>query len=589
MAETDNLNVRVNALVNLASFSAAEKAVGSFTDNIMGMAKMIGGVIAAGSVAMAIQRTADKFNDLGDVVSRVGNTTVEDLDRLGYVADLTGSDAATATASFENLSQTIGEAAQGIGRGAVVFQKLGLSAKDAQGNVKTTTQVLDEVKEKIKDLSQAEQSAYIQRLGLDRTMIGMLTSDTTGIVDQYNKRTEALGINVDEAAELGAKYNDAIKVTKRGFDDIITAFVLRVLPSITTAIERVSKLIDVNAGLIKSYVEPIAAAVSIGADLVTGFITGIGKLFKVLGKWPVYIGAVTIAWKLLNAVFKASPIGRIITLVMGLVTAIGLLIDDYETWKEGGKSFFDWGPAQKWFDHMSQIFDSLKTIVGNFFSADWWRAKWQTISKEWDIFCERLKAFFKESWDNVVNQSNEKIGEVIGCIASLPTKAAKAWDDFKTSSSQKAQEVYDGITSVFSGLGTWFSNIWTEIGNGAMKSLTDIGKAFTKWWNDLLNSIKEFGHKAAEKVEKATKGALDTVVGWAKSLTPFSSDDKKKETTASSLPPSTTNNNQRSSTVYNNNAKVTQTITVASTKEAKEVANGTNLRFAQPGGVTGGN
>lgn len=122
-----------------------------------------------------------------------------------------------------------------------------------------------------------------------------------------------------------------------------------------------------------------------------------------------------------------------------------------------------------------------------------------------------------------------------------------------------------------------------------MKSLTDIGKAFTKWWNDLLNSIKEFGHKAAEKVEKATKGALDTVVGWAKSLNPFGSDDKKKETTASSLPPSTTNNNQRSSTVYNNNAKVTQTITVASTKEAKEVANGTNLKFAQPGGVTGGN
>lgn len=589
MAETDNLNVRVNALVNMASFSAAEKAVGSFTDNIMGMAKMIGGVIAAGSVAMAIQRTADKFNDLGDVVSRVGNTTVEDLDRLGYVADLTGSDAMTATASFENLSQMIGEAAQGIGRGAVVFQKLGLSAKDAQGNVKTTTQVLDEVKEKIKDLSKSEQSAYIQRLGLDRTLIGMLTSDTTEIVDQYNKRSKALGINVDEAAELGAKYNDALKITKRGFEDVITAFVLRVLPAITNAIEHVSKLIDDNADLIKSYVEPIATAVRIGADLVTGFITGAGKLFKVLGKWPIYIGAIGLAWKGLNMLFKASPIGRIITLVMSLITVIGLLYDDYETWKEGGKSFFDWGPAQKWFDHMSQIFDSLKTIVGNFFSAEWWRAKWQTISKEWDIFCERLKAFFKESWDNVVNQSNEKIGEVIGCIASLPTKTAKAWDEFKASCTQKAQEVYDGITSVFSGLGTWFSNIWTEIGNGAMKALTDIGKAFTKWWNDLLNSVKEFGKKAADKAEKAVKGVWNKGIDKLKGLFSWGDDDEKDDKTASSLPPSTTNNNQRSSTVYNNNAKVTQTITVASTKEAKEVANGTNLKFAQPGGVTGGN
>lgn len=568
MAETDNLNVRVNALVNLASFSAAEKAVGSFTDNVMGMAKMIGGVIAAGSVAMAIQRTADKFNDLGDVVSRVGNTTVEDLDRLGYVADLTGSDAATATASFENLSQTIGEAAQGIGRGAMVFQKLGLSAKDAQGNVKTTTQVLDEVKEKIKDLSKSEQSAYIQRLGLDKTLIGMLTSDTTEIVDQYNKRTEALGINVDEAAELGAKYNDAIKITKRGFDDIITAFVLRVLPSITTAIERVSKLIDVNAGLIKSYVEPIAAAVSIGADLVTGFITGIGKLFKVLGKWPVYIGAVTIAWKLLNAVFKASPIGRIITLVMGLVTAIGLLIDDYETWKEGGKSFFDWSAAQVWFDNMSRIFDSLKTIVGNFFSADWWKSKTETISNEMSLLGERIQSFLSDSWNNAI------------------TEASNKWDELKNTVSQKAQGVYDGIVSTFVGLSTWFGDLWKSIGDGAMTALTDIGKAFTKWWNDLINSVKDFGKEAAEKAGNMVTDAWDTSVNAVKGL--FSWGSKKEDDKAvSSLPTTTTNNNQRSNTVYNNNAQVNQTINVNSAKEAKDVASGTNRIYTQMGGATG--
>lgn len=564
MAETDNLNVRVNALVNLASFSAAEKAVGSFTDNVMGMAKMIGGVIAAGSVAMAIQRTADKFNDLGDVVSRVGNATVKELDRLGYVAELTGSDANIATASFENLSRTIGEAAQGIGRGAQVFEKLGLSAKDAQGNVKTTTQVLDEIKVKIKDLSKAEQSAYIQRLGLDRSMIGMLTSDTTEIIDQYNKRTEALGINVDEAAELGAKYNDAIKITKRGFDDIITAFVLRVLPSITTAIERVSKLIDVNAGLIKSYVEPIAAAVSIGADLVTGFITGVGKLFKVLGKWPIYIGAVTIAWKLLNAVFKASPIGRIITLVMGLVTAIGLLIDDYETWKEGGKSFFDWSAAQVWFDNMSRIFDSLKTIVGNFFSADWWKSKTETISNEMSLLGERIQSFLSDSWNNAI------------------TEASNKWDELKNTVSQKAQGVYDGIVSTFVGLSTWFGDLWKSIGDGAMTALTDIGKAFTKWWNDLINSVKDFGKEATEKAENMVtdtwKAGVDTVKGW------FSWGKKDNDKTASSLPTTTTNNNQRSSTTYNNNAQVHQTITVSSVKEAKEIAGSTNRAYLQQGG-----
>lgn len=569
MAETKNdVNLRVGALVDFASLSVAEKAVGSFSDKIVSLAKWAGAAIAAGSVAVAIQRTADKFNDLGDVVSRVGNATVKELDRLGYVAELTGSDANTATASFENLSRTIGEAAQGIGRGAQVFEKLGLSAKDAQGNVKTTTQVLDEIKVKIKDLSKAEQSAYIQRLGLDRSMIGMLTSDTTEIIDQYNKRTEALGINVDEAAELGAKYNDAIKVTKRGFDDIITAFVLRVLPSITTAIERVSKLIDENAGLIKSYVEPIAAAVSIGADLVTGFITGVGKLFKVLGKWPVYIGAVTVAWKLLNAVFKASPIGRIITLVMGLVTAIGLLIDDYETWKEGGKSFFDWSAAQVWFDNMSRIFDGLKTIVGNFFSADWWKSKADTISNEMSLLGEKIQGFLSDSWNNAI------------------TEASNKWDELKDTVSQKAQGVYDGIISTFVGLSTWFSDLWNSIGDGAMTALTDIGKAFTKWWNDLLDSIKNFGTKAAEKVKTAASDALDTSIEAVKSLFSWGS-KKEDDKAASSLPTATTNNNQRTNNTYNNNAQVHQTITVNSVKEAKEIAGSTNRTYLQQGGAGG--
>ena len=544
MAETKNdVNLKVGALVDFASLSVAEKAVGSFSDKIVNLAKWAGAAIAAGSVAVAIQRTADKFNDLGDVVSRVGNATVKELDRLGYVAELTGSDANTATASFENLSRTIGEAAQGIGRGAQVFEKLGLSAKDAQGNVKTTTQVLDEIKVKIKDLSKAEQSAYIQRLGLDRSMIGMLTSDTTEIIDQYNKRTEALGINVDEAAELGAKYNDAIKVTKRGFDDIITAFVLRVLPSITTAIERVSKLIDENAGLIKSYVEPTAAAVSIGANLVTGFITGLGKMFLVLGKWPMYIGLVTAAWKLLNMVFKASPIGRIITAVMTVITVLGLLYDDFKGWQEGMDSLFDW----------------------SFLSAEWWKSKADTISNELSLLGERIQGFLSDSWNNAI------------------TEASNKWDELKNTISQKAQGVYDGIISTFVGLSTWFGDLWKSIGDGAMSALTDIGKAFTQWWNDLINSVKNFGKEATEKAGNMVTGAWDTSVNAFKGLFSWGS-KKDDDKAASSLPTATTNNNQRSSTTYNNNAQVHQTITVSSVKEAKEVAGSTNRAYLQQGG-----
>jgi hypothetical protein len=59
-------------------------------------------------------------------------------------------------------------------------------------------------------------------------------------------------------------------------------------------------------------------------------------------KFLMTIGAILIAWRLLNSAFLKSPIGLITTLIL----AIGLLYDDYQTWKEGGKSLIDWSKWQ---------------------------------------------------------------------------------------------------------------------------------------------------------------------------------------------------------------------------------------------------
>ena len=266
-------------------------------------------------------------------------------------------------------------------------------------------------------------------------------------------------------------------------------------------------------------------------------------MFQVLGKWPMYIGLVTAAWKLLNMVFKASPIGRIITAVMTVITVLGLLYDDFKGWQEGMDSLFDW----------------------SFLSAEWWKSKADTISNELSLLGERIQGFLSDSWNNAI------------------TEASNKWDELKNTISQKAQGVYDGIISTFVGLSTWFGDLWKSIGDGAMSVLTDIGKAFTQWWNDLINSVKNFGKEATEKAGNMVTDAWDTSVNAFKGLFSWGS-KKDDDKAASSLPTATTNNNQRSSTTYNNNAQVHQTITVSSAKEAKEVAGSTNRAYLQQGG-----
>ncbi|ENN3161985.1 lytic transglycosylase domain-containing protein, partial [Salmonella enterica] len=73
-------------------------------------------------------------------------------------------------------------------------------------------------------------------------------------------------------------------------------------------------------------------------------------------KFLMTIGAILIAWRLLNAAFLKSPIGLITTLIL----AIGLLYDDYQTWKEGGKSLIDWSRWQPEIEQAKKVFKWLR-------------------------------------------------------------------------------------------------------------------------------------------------------------------------------------------------------------------------------------
>nr|WP_320394834.1 lytic transglycosylase domain-containing protein [Enterobacter sp. 170250] len=73
-------------------------------------------------------------------------------------------------------------------------------------------------------------------------------------------------------------------------------------------------------------------------------------------KFLMTIGAILIAWRLLNAAFLKSPIGLITTLIL----AIGLLYDDYQTWKEGGKSLIDWSKWQPEIEQAKKVFKWLR-------------------------------------------------------------------------------------------------------------------------------------------------------------------------------------------------------------------------------------
>lgn len=350
-------------------FQVDEQGLKKFEDGIKGATIAVAAIgaasmAAAGAVVAFVAGVADRLDAVGDSADRIG-TTVDELMRLQYVATLSGSSAEAAASAMENLGRIAGEASHGIGRGAKVFADLGLSAKDASGELKPTSQLLAEVGDKIKDLSRQEQVAVLSKLGIDPSMIGAITGGMQELAGEFDALYKAAGVDLNQAAEASGLFNDALDRLRMTFDAVKTAVAVKFMPQITRGIDTVRKFLIQNLPKIINAITPVIniilriaeAFITLAGRIASGAMTVIGwfvKLNDATGGWAGYILMAAAAWKYLNLAFLKTPLGMLIA----LAAAVALLIDDFLTFKEGGDSLIDWGSN---FGIVMQVVTSILT------------------------------------------------------------------------------------------------------------------------------------------------------------------------------------------------------------------------------------
>lgn len=496
--------VTLRGEVDKPSTDGLVKTVDDLSGKVMTFATAAAGALAAGALATAIRSTADRFNDLGDVIERTGSGSVTELDRLGYVAQLSGSDAATAAASFESLSRTIGEAAKGVGRGAQAFQTFGLSAKNADGSVKSVSQVMDDLRGKLEGMSTAEQQAMIQRLGLDRTMLGVLTTNTDAIAAEYDKRTKALGLDADELAGFSGEFNDAIGRTSRAVSDVFSSFVMRILPALTRAIDRISAFIDEHAQDIAAYVRPIAAGFEIATEVIGVFMSTVSRAVAALGKLPIVVGLIAGAWKVLNLVMSTSPFARIVTAITTVTTVIGLLIDDFETFRKGGNSFFTfWKDVVPIVDAVSNAFKSFSDYIER-------NGVWKKLQKT----AGAALSFIGSQINTVYSLAKAITDTIVGIFTGDIDMITGAWGDFFES----VKGWWGDLVGVVSGIGETIDSLFGGFFSGIMDEAA-------AWINEMIDLVVGFAASIPGRVADAVKSAGKGVVSFVKGFLGIGDDE----------------------------------------------------------------
>ena len=518
--------ISFKGLVDQQSFDKAETAVNQVSERFLSVTQMLGAALVTGSFAMALRETANRFDSLGDAATRMGNVTVEELDRFGFVAEMAGSDAQTAQASIEGLSRTIGEAANGVGRGAQAFEKFGLSARNSDGTVKSVSQVIEDLRDKLDGLSQAEQSAMIQRLGMDRTMLEVLTSDTTALEAEYNKRMELLGLNADELAEMSGAFNDGIGRMTRSLSDLFTSIAVRIMPAVTELFETFSRWVLDNGDKIVGVISPFVKAFEVAIRVLRNGLELVLNLASSLGPIPAIIASVAGAWKAWNVLVAMSPIGRIVAGITALVSVINLLIDDFQVAMKGGKSFFSfWVPLVNTINAVSDAIDNFYSYLEN--------------SGALQIFADACSSVFGFV-ESIVQSFGGVLQTVLGGSVALFTgnteMLSAAWDN-----------LFDGMKGVVENFVAFFSNIFGGISKVA-KGL------FNFFSSDEVEGQSNGKREQGNKIPDGLNAAVAV----------------KNVPSTQAIAPSSIHNQTTTNTT--NTRNLSQTINVSSGQEAKAIA-----------------
>lgn len=364
---------------------------------------------AALSVVAFTAKIASSLDNLYWASQRTG-ATVEGIKQIGYAVSQVGGSADSARGSLENLARFIrnNPGAEGF------LNRLGVQTRDASGNMRDMATIFTGVGQRLSNMPYYRANQYAQMLGLDENTLMAMRRGIGQFSSEYTAMAKAIGYNADVAAVSSNKFMTSLRsfglMAGMARDKIGSNLANGLAGSIDTLRRQIMENFPKIEGVITATVKGILWAGEVIGRIVYRLIQvgqGISDWWDSLDRQSQelieLIGGLTAAWWLLNRAMMASPV----TWVLGLVAAIALLWEDYQTWKEGGKSFVDWEKWQGEIDtaiiNITDLRDSVSTLVkalGKLLGID---------PKSWSL---------KWDFSNFISQMGE-FGKMLNLIADL--------------------------------------------------------------------------------------------------------------------------------------------------------------------------
>jgi hypothetical protein len=237
---------------------------------------------AGASLAEFVMGGAEAADKMGKLAQSVG-APVEDLSKLAYAAGLSGTSNEQLGVSLEKLSKQMA-AAEGGGKDQVaLFEALGISITDANGKMRSSTDVLKDVSEKFAGLEDgAAKTAIAQELfgKSGAELIPLLNEGKDGLESMGDEAQRFGMVVTKDGAESAKKFNESIDRLKAVGEGLAIKVAQQVTPALTSlAGELLSGAksggtLDAAATVLTTTLKTLAS----GGAIIAGIFDAVGKV-----------------------------------------------------------------------------------------------------------------------------------------------------------------------------------------------------------------------------------------------------------------------------------------------------------------------
>ncbi|MGG2988741.1 phage tail tape measure protein [Geobacillus stearothermophilus] len=390
---------------------------------------------------------------------------------------------------------------------ANTLKDLGVKITDANGKMLPFSNIIGQLAEKTKNMSNAQKLAALSTIFGTEAASGMLTVVEAG-PQKLDALTKSLQNSGGASQEAAKKMKDNLKGSLEELQGAFETAQITIGNALAPAIQKVAgyiqQLVDWFNNLSPSTQQFITTAAAVAAVLA-GIGTAIGVVLATIGTAASGIGVLTAAFGAVSGaiaaaggmagVFSAAiaaitgPVGIAIAAIAGLI-AIGIAV--YKNWDTiKAKAIEIWGAIKQWF---STTLESIK----------------QSFNNAWN----NIKSFTSSTWSTIkqitVSVWNAIKSGVIAIVTPFINGIKNLFNGMK-----------DGLQQIFNGLKQFFSGVWQAIKNiflGAVLLIIDLVTGdFKNLSNDaraIFNNLKNALSSIWNGIKQVFSGAVSAIKGF---------------------------------------------------------------------------